>query len=72
MEIGTSLFSLFDNESEPETAGLILKILVLLTLEWFEDQTLRSHMLRNFSILRLDQEHLLSLIEPLCKYILMD
>ena len=41
IEIATSLFSLYEDATDPELSNLILKILVLLVLEWFEDQTLR-------------------------------
>jgi hypothetical protein len=50
-EIATSLFCLYENATDPELSSLILKILVLLFLEWFEDQTLRSHMIANFATL---------------------
>ena len=53
IEIATSMFYLYDYLDDSYLSALILKILVLLMMEWFEDQTLRSHMIANFSMLKL-------------------
>jgi len=37
IEIASSLFFLYDISTDPDLAGLILKILVFLTLEFYED-----------------------------------